>query len=393
MDQIQELLERSVADIIVREKLEADLRSGKRLRVKLGIDPTGPRIHLGRSVPLRKLLQFQKLGHLVQLVVGDFTGQIGDSSDKDAQRPMLTPEAVRGNMAGYQAQIGKILDLDQVEFHYNSTWLAALGFQDVVQLTSHFTVAQMLERENFALRYQSEKPIGLHELLYPLMQGYDSVALKTDVELGGTDQIFNLMAGRTLQRVFDQEPQSVLTNRLIEGTDGRKMSTSWGNVITILDPPDEQYGKCMSIKDELIFIYLEACTDMPMSDLEQAREAFERGELHPMEAKKRLAWEIVAQYHGAEEAQEAAERFAQVVQRKEQPDEMPVVRLAPSPVDAVTLLCQCNLVSSKSEGRRLIEQGGLNVDGLRITDPNQAVVPIAGMIIKAGKRKYARLEI
>ncbi|HBR24107.1 MAG TPA: tyrosine--tRNA ligase, partial [Firmicutes bacterium] len=188
-------------------------------------------------------------------------------------------------------------------------------------------------------------------------------------------------------------PQSVLTNRLIEGTDGRKMSTSWGNVITILDPPDEQYGKCMSIKDELIFIYLEACTDMPMSDLEQAREAFERGELHPMEAKKRLAWEIVAQYHGAEEAQEAAERFAQVVQRKEQPDEMPVVRLAPSPVDAVTLLCQCNLVSSKSEGRRLIEQGGLNVDGLRITDPNQAVVPIAGMIIKAGKRKYARLEI
>lgn len=219
--------------------------------------------------------------------------------------------------------------------------------------------------------------------------------LEADVELGGTDQIFNLMAGRTLQRVFGQEPQSVLTNRLIEGTDGRKMSTSWGNVITILDPPDEQYGKCMSIKDELIFTYLEACTEIPMGELEQLREAFERGELHPMEAKKRLAGEIVTLYHGAEEAQEAAERFARVVQRKEQPDAIPVVRLAAgaAAVDVVTLLCQCNLVSSKSEARRLIEQGGLSIDGLRITDPNHFVVPTAGTIIKAGKRKYARLEI
>src|SRR5689334_7978622 len=244
---VQEILTRGVVDAIVREDLEKSLRSGRKLRVKLGIDPTGPLLHIGRTVPLFKLRQLQDLGHQVVLIIGDLTAVVGDASDKDAQRPMLSRDQIERNMATYKEQIGKILDLDKVQFRYNSQWLQPLTLADVIRLASKFTVAQMIQRENFSDRWEQGKPIGLHELLYPLMQGFDSVAIEADVELRGTDQLFNLLAGRALQEDFGQQPQSVVTMNMIPGTDGRKMSTTWGNAIYILDEPRDQFGKIMSM--------------------------------------------------------------------------------------------------------------------------------------------------
>lgn len=391
-EEIREVLFRATVDAIPRDVLEERLQSGEPLRVKLGIDPTGPRIHLGRAVPLRKLRRFQKMGHTIQLVVGDFTAQIGDASDKTAVRQRLTREQVEENMRHYKEQIGLILDLNRTEFHYNSTWLSSLSFGDVVELASHFTVAQMLERENFTLRYQGGKPIGLHEFMYPLMQGYDSVALRTDVELGGTDQIFNLLAGRTLQEAFGQPQQCVLTGPMVEGTDGRKMSTSWANVINILDPCDVQYGRIMSIRDELMMRYFEACTEVPLTEIQELDEALERGDLAPMELKKRLAREIVALYHGEPEAWESQQRFESTTQRGERPAEIPVCEVPPAMLSIVELVTLCALAGSKSEARRLVEQGGVQVDGARTVDPADRVTPVDGMLLRVGKRKYVELK-
>lgn len=391
-EEIKEVLFRATVDVIPREVLEGRLQTGQPLRVKLGIDPTGPRIHLGRAVPLRKLRRFQRMGHTVQLVVGDFTARIGDASDKTALRQRLSREQVEENMHYYKEQIGLILDLSRTEFHYNSLWLSTLSFSDVVELASHFTVAQMLERENFTLRYQAGKPIGLHEFMYPLMQGYDSVVLKTDVELGGTDQIFNLLAGRALQEAFGQPQQCVLTGPMIEGTDGRKMSTSWGNVINILDPSDIQYGRIMSIRDELMMRYFEACTDVPLAEIRELDGALARGDLAPMELKKRLAREIVALYHGEPEAWESQQHFESTAQRGERPEEIPVFEVPHTPQNIVELVTHCGLAGSKSEARRLIEQNGVQIDGVRMADPAARVVPVDGMLLRVGKRKYAELK-
>ncbi len=312
-DEIDELLTRGVVDVIVRDDVEKRLRAGEKLRVKLGIDPTGPRLHIGRAVALRKLRQFQDLGHTICLVIGDFTAQIGDASDKDSARRLLSEREVYENMATYKNQIARILDVSKVEWSYNSDWLGQLRFKDVINLSLNFTVAQMLERENFSLRYAEGKPIGLHEFFYPMMQGYDSYALHADMELGGTDQLFNLMAGRTIQKSLGQRPQDIMVMSMIWGLDGRKMSTSEGNTILIDEPAVDMYGKVMSMGDEHIVSYFEAATDVPMREIEEIRRELEGG-ANPMLAKKQLAYAITRLYHGVEGAQEGQRFFEELHQ-------------------------------------------------------------------------------
>ena len=390
---IREVLERGVEIIEVRADLEKELRSGRRLRVKLGIDPTGPRLHIGRAVTLRKMRQFQRLGHQAVLIVGDMTALIGDASDKDAERPMLTSEQVRENMRTYVQQIGLVVDVDKAEFQYNSTWLDALSFKDVIQLAKHFSVAQMIQRENFRNRWDEGERIGLHELLYPLMQGYDSVAIKADVELGGTDQLFNVMAGRKLQEVFEQKPQNILLTGMVLGLDGRKMSTSWGNGVFINDAPVDQYGKMMSASDELIVPYLESCTDVPMDEVRTIAADLQSGAAHPKEVKKFLAWQIVNLYHGADAANFAQAEFEKVFEQRSAPSDIPAVTVPAVETRVVDLLLATGQAPSKGQARRVIEQGGVEIDEQRITDVNATVLPRDGMLIKFGRRSFVRLQV
>ncbi len=397
---IHEVMTRAVVDVIVRDELEKRLRSGRKLRVKLGIDPTGPLLHLGRSVPLFKMRQFQDLGHQVVLIIGDFTALVGDASDKDSLRPMLSPEQIEANMATYKEQIGKILDLNKVEFRHNSQWLRPLNFTDVIRLASKFTVAQMIQRENFSDRWDQGKPIGLHEILYPLMQGFDSVAIEADVELGSTDQLFNLMAGRALQEDYNQPPQAVLLTNMIAGTDGRKMSTTWGNGIYILDEPRDQFGKIMSMNDDVITLYMESCTRIPMSEVEQINKGLEDGSIHPMDAKKRLAWEIVKMYHGEAAADQAKADFERQFQERGIPTEIPIVPIEQAAggranqageVGILDLLINTGLAPNRKQAQRLVEQGGVRVDEERITNRAHTLKPTPGMILKAG-RSFVKLE-
>ncbi len=399
-ERIHEVMTRAVAEIVPRDEFEKMLRSGRKLRVKLGIDPTGPRLHIGRTVPLFKLRQFQDMGHQIVLIIGDFTAIVGDASDKDAQRVMLTPEQIEANMATYKEQIGKILDIDKVEFRYNAQWLGPLTFHDVVRLASKFTVAQMLQRENFAVRWEESKPIGLHELLYPLMQGFDSVAIEADIELGGTDQLFNLMAGRALQPEFGQPPQGVICVNMIAGTDGRKMSTTWGNAIYLLDEARDQFGKIMSMGDDVIPVYMESCTLLSMDEVKRVREGLENDSVHPMDAKKQLAWEIVRMYHSDEAANTARADFERQFQNREMPSEIPLVPIEKAlggkgsedgEVGILDLLINTGLAPSRKHATRLVEQGGARVNDERITNRDQMVKPEEGMIVKVG-RSYVKLE-
>ncbi|MER3460911.1 MAG: tyrosine--tRNA ligase [candidate division GAL15 bacterium] len=390
-----ELLRRGAAEIITEQELLVKLQQGRPLRVKLGLDPTAPDIHIGFAVVLRKLRQFQDLGHEAILVIGDFTALIGDPTGRKQTRPMLTREEVERNAATYRAQYGRILDPDRTRVVFNSQWLAALNFSDVVRLCSKTTVARILERDDFAARWRQGNPIGLHELLYPLCQAYDSVALEADVELGGTDQKFNNLMGRDLQREFGQEPQVVLLTPLLPGLDGvEKMSKSLGNYIGINDSPAEMYGKVMSIPDPLMATYFELCTDVP---LEEVREIL--GAWHPRDAKRRLAREIVAVWHGAQAAQEAEEEFDRVFAREEAPSEVPEVVVPPEQVEPdggvgiVRLLRLAGLVPSNSEARRLIAQGGVSVDGRRISDPEERVRVHTGLLLRVGKRRFARVRM
>jgi tyrosyl-tRNA synthetase len=394
-DEIDELLGRGVVDVIVRADLERRLRAGEKLRVKLGIDPTGPRLHLGRAVPLRKLRQFQRLGHTICLIVGDFTAQIGDASDKTAERPMLSEMEVYQNMASYKDQIGRILDASKVEWSYNSDWLGQLRFKDVVELAKLFTVAQMLERENFSLRYSAGKPIGLQEFMYPLMQGYDSYAIEADVELGGTDQLFNLMAGRTVQQKgFAKRPQDIMTLGMIWGLDGRKMSTSEGNTVLIDEPPVDMYGKIMSMGDEQIIPYFEVATEVPWREIGELARALAGG-LNPMSAKKRLAYEITRLYHGEAGAAEGQQYFEKLHQDKGAlgDEEWPEVALSAEPRQIGALFKDAGLVQSNSDARRVMEQGGLEIDGRKVTDFAEIITPRDGMKLRRGKNKLARLRV
>ena len=349
---VEELLSRGVTEVIERENLEKKLQSGKKLRVKLGIDPTSPNIHIGRAIPLWKLRAFQDLGHEVVFIVGDFTGLIGDTSDKDSERPMLTPEQVKANMETYFEQAFKILDKEKTETHYNSEWLSKLGFVEIAKLASLFGLHEFESREVIARRLKEGKRVALQELLYPIMQGYDSVAVKADVELGGTDQRFNLLAGRVIQPLYDQEPQDILTTDLVEGTDGRKMSSSWGNVINLTDEPNDMFGKVMSVNDELVKKYFVLCTRVPVEEVEEILK------LHPKVAKMRLAFEITKLYHGEEAAQKAEENFEETFSKGGVPEGTKTVT-AQADEPLVDILMKEGLVSSKTEFNRLEEAGAI----------------------------------
>ena len=399
VDEQLRILRRGAADIVVeaelRQKLEKSRSAGRPLGVKLGLDPTAPDLHLGHTVVLAKLRDFQDLGHQVVVVIGDFTGMIGDPTGRSETRKPLTWEQIRANAETYRAQLGLVLDMERVRVEFNSTWLGALKFEDLIRLTSHLTVAQMLQREDFAARYSSGRPISLHEFLYPVAQAYDSVALRADVELGGTDQTFNLLVGRDLQRATGHEPQIALTMPILEGLDGtQKMSKSLGNYVGIKEPPDDMFGKLMSVPDSLMWRYFELLTRLD----ERETEALRAG--HPMEAKTRLASTLTATYHGAAAAEAARERFARIFQRREQPEAVDVVR-----VDATALgtreashpsllrvLVAAGMVASGSEGRRLIQQGAVDVDGERVSDLNARVAP-GEHLVRVGKRAFKRVVL
>ena len=391
---VEELLARGVTEVIDRGHLKKELLSGKKLRIKLGIDPTGPKIHLGRAVVLRKLRAFQELGYHVVLIVGDFTALIGDPSDKLAKRPRLTPAQVRQNMRDYKKQLGKIIDLSKAEIKYNSAWLKKLTFAEVTELAESFSVQQMLARRNFKERYEKGIDISLREFLYPLMQGYDSVAVKSDVELGGFDQLFNLMAGRTIQRYYSEKEQDILTCEMLEGTDGRKMSTSWGNVINISDEPNDMFGKLMSVRDELIFKYLRLATDMPDEEIDALEKEVKGKKINPRDAKLILAREVVSLYHGGNSAARAEKEFQSVFQKKELPAEIKKVFIAKTKLTAAELLFLSGLAKSKSDAFRLIAQGGVKIGGGKTTDPRAVIDLSSGkeIIVQSGKRHFVKVR-
>jgi tyrosyl-tRNA synthetase len=386
------LIERNAETLLPREelagKLERALKEGRPLRVKLGIDPSAPHLTLGHAVVLRKLRTFQDLGHTAVLVVGDFTRRIGDPSGKSKTREPMSPQEIERNMASYKEQAFLILDPERTEVRYNSEWLGKLSFEDVIVLTARYTVARMLERDDFARRFREGVPITIMEFLYPLAQAYDSVAIRADVELGGSDQRFNLLIGRDIQREYGQEPQVILTMPLLIGTDGvHAMSQSRGNYIGIAEPPEEQFGKLMSLPDELMPQYFSLLTDIPWEEVKS---------LHPKEAKKRLAWEIVRSFHGEEGADKGRAHFERVFEERGLPEELPDLKLPAEflsqdgTVGIVDLVFATGLVGSRSEARRLIAQGGVQVDGRRISDLKARIPFSPPLVVKLGKRRFAR---
>ncbi|UCH63458.1 MAG: tyrosine--tRNA ligase [Fidelibacterota bacterium] len=391
-----DLLKRGVERIIPEEelilKLEQSRQSKCPLKVKLGCDPSRPDLHLGHAVVLRKLRHFQDLGHEAILVVGDFTAMIGDPSGRNKTRPPLTLEETRKNGQSYYEQATLVLREDRLRIIYNSEWLGQLDFADLIRLTSHITVARMLERDDFTNRFQAGTPISLHELLYPVAQAYDSVALEADVELGGTDQTFNLLVARDFQREYEQTPQVVIITPLIEGTDGKeKMSKSLDNYIALTDPPDQMYGKTMSIPDTLIVPYFEYCTDITTGDLESLRSGLDGAKANPRDAKRRLAREIVALYHNDDVACEAEQAFDRLFIQKELPEEMPEYQMKSNEVFLVQVLKDAGLVATNGEGRRLISQGAVRLDDEVINDPNFAVRKGTTGTVKVGKRRFLKI--
>jgi len=386
-EQIEDLLTRGVNEVIDVGHLRKCLSSGKKLRIKLGIDPTSPNIHLGRAVTLLKLKDFQDLGHQIIFIIGDFTGEIGDTSDKESERPMLSEEEIKRNIKTYIKQVGKILDTDKTEIHFNSKWLKKIGYAEIGKQANQFSLAEFIGRENIRKRLKLGKRISLRELLYPLMQGYDSVVVKSDLEVGGTDQRFNLLAGRTLQSHYKQQPQDILMMNLILGRDGRKMSSSWGNTINIFDEANDMFGKVMSIPDELIISYFEHCTRIPIKQIKQYLEELKRDRINPRNIKVELAKEITGIYWGKIKAQKAQENFNLIFQKKEIPDELLEQKLANKNI--VDVLVVASLVQSKGAARRLIKQKGIKINGKVVESIDRIVRK--GDIIQKGKRYFLKI--
>jgi len=387
-----EIIRTGIADVISEGELLAKLKKKKRLRIKLGIDPSGPQIHLGFSVVLRKLRQFQDLGHTAVMVVGDFTGMIGDPSGVSKTRPKLTKHQIEKNMVKYKEQIFRILDPTKTEFTYNSKWLGALSMYDFIELASKYTVARILERDDFSDRLKQGQPVYMHEIMYPLCQGYDSVAIKADVELGGTDQRFNLLVGRELMREFKMEPQVVIMLPILEGTDGvRKMSKSFDNYIGITDPPKQMFGRVMSIPDELIIKYFELTTDRFPHRLEEYRTALRTGKLNPRDAKVSLAKTLVRMYHSADAAQKAAADFEKVFSQKELPDDIKEHRVKAQQMNIIDLLVDTGLMPSRAEAKRKVREGAIDIDGTCVKDIKQTVKLHKPVIIRAGKHKFLKV--
>jgi len=392
-----ELIERGAVDCISREelikKLEKSQKTGIPLKVKAGFDPTAPDLHLGHTVLLQKLKHFQDLGHEIFFLIGDFTGMIGDPTGKSVTRKALTVEEVAENAESYKAQVFKILDPEKTRVVFNSTWLGKLSSYEMIKLASELTVARMLERDDFKKRFENGKPISIHEFLYPLVQGYDSVAMEADVELGGTDQRFNLLVGRDLQRSHGQEPQIVITMPLLEGLDGvNKMSKSLGNYIGITESAENIYGKVLSISDDLMFRYYELLSDLSNSDIAGLKESIVEGTLHPKEVKQRLARELTSRFHSSAAALVAEENFENVFKKGGIPDDIrEVVCSVSEEIWLPQLLVDADLVKSTSDGRRMIKQNAVSIDGEKITDVNCAVSPVGKLLIRVGKRRFCRV--
>ena len=387
-----EAIKRGCEELLVEEELVRKLQTGRKLRIKLGMDPTAPDLHLGHTVVINKLRHFQDLGHHVQFLIGDFTGMIGDPTGKNQTRPPLTREQIQVNAATYQKQVFKILDPEKTEIMFNSTWSDKLGAEGMIRLCSRYTVARILERDDFAKRYKGGQPIAMHELLYPLMQGYDSVAMKSDVELGGTDQKFNLLVGRELQKDWGQEPQCILTMPLLEGLDGvDKMSKSKGNYVGISEQPGEMFGKLMSISDALMWRYFELLSFRSLDEIAQLKAECEAGR-NPRDAKVMLGQEIVTRFHSASAAQQALADFEARFRAGAIPDDIAEVSLGGAPLAVSALLKQAGLVGSSSEAIRNIEQGGVKVDGERVED-RALKLPAGTYVVQVGKRRFARVTL
>jgi len=394
-----DIIRRGAVEILVEseleEKLAQSVKSGKPLRIKAGFDPTAPDLHLGHTVLIQKLKQFQELGHEVNFLIGDFTGMIGDPTGKNETRKQLTREEVLANAETYKEQVFKILDPARTKVVFNSSWMGPMSAAELIALASRYTVARMLERDDFHKRFTGQQPIAVHEFLYPLVQGWDSVALESDVELGGTDQKFNLLVGRELQKQVGQRPQSVLTMPLLEGLDGvNKMSKSMGNYVGISEPPKEIYGKLMSISDPLMVRYYELLSDVDLTTLARVQRGIggEPDGMHPMEAKRALAREMVERFHGAAAAVKAEEGFLQQFRQKELPDDIPVhPYAADKPVWICTLMTSSGTVSSNGEARRLIQQGGVKLNGEKLTNADLELEPSGELILQAGKRRFVRI--
>lgn len=384
--------------------LASKLNTGRPLRIKLGFDPTKPDLHLGHAVVLNALKRFQDHGHQVVIIIGDFTARIGDPTGKEATRPPLSPAEIAENAKTYLDQLGLLIDLSKAEVHDNSEWLDKLTFTDTIRLAAHTTVAQMLARDNFAKRFERNDPIALHEFLYPLMQGYDSIAVRADVELGGTDQKFNLLMGRQLQEAYGQSPQVVMTFPILEGTDGvQKMSKSLGNYIGLTDAPEDMYGKVMSIPDALLENYFRLASGLPLAEVQEIVRALQAGTEHPRDAKMRLAKAIVARFHGPEAARRGEEAFVKQFQQRQLPEDIPAVALATladatadGTIGIVALLTGAGLAASTSEARRLIQQGGVKLHHGEVPEvvpdaQTTIAVPAEGLIVQVGKRRFARI--
>jgi len=394
-----EVIKKGVEELIAEEelvrKLERSLRTGQPLRIKQGFDPTAPDIHLGHTVGIRKLRQFQELGHTIVLIIGDYTGLVGDPSGKSETRPRLDYATVKKNAATYEKQFFKILDRKKTEVHYNGEWFATMKFDEIMNLAAKFTIARILERDDFTKRYQAGNPISLHEFFYPLMQGYDSVAIRSDVELGATEQKFNLLTARDVQREYGQEPQVIITLPVLEGIDGgQRMSKSLGNYIGIDDQPEEMFGKVMSIPDRLILKYFTLVTDCTLTEIESIAQRLADPGSNPMTLKKDLAHTLVRMYHSEAQAIEAQQHFERVFSRRELPDaiETITVRLA-GPLPLVKLLTENKIVASNGEAKRLIQQGGIRINDLKISDLNHNLSARGEFIVKVGKRRFVKFIV
>jgi tyrosyl-tRNA synthetase len=391
------LLKRGTAEIFTEaelaEKLANAAKDKRQLRIKLGLDPTSPDIHLGHTVVLRKMRQFQDMGHKAVLIIGDYTARIGDPTGQNATRPMLSPEQIDKNAKTYFEQAGKILDTssDKLEVRHNSEWLEKMTLMELIQVAAKKTVAQMLQRDSFKLRLEKDIDVYTHEFIYPLMQGYDSVAVKSDVELGGTDQTFNNLVGRDIQRAYGQQAQIVITVPILVGMDGKeKMSKSKGNYIGVTDEPNDMFGKVMSISDDMMANYFTLLTDLPA---EKIAELTNSQKTHPKEAKVLLAKTIISQFYDAGAADSAAEQFEKVFAQKQLPDEMPEFKLPAEPVSVKQLLINCKLVESGGDAKRMCAQSAVTIDGQKVTDPNAQITPANGMTIQVGKRKFAKIKV
>jgi len=387
---VEEVLNRGVEDIIDREHLKEALLSGKQLRVKFGVDPTSPNLHLGRAIPIRKMKAFQDLGHKIVIIVGDFTAQIGDPSDKLSKRPMLMQKEIAKNLKTYKSQLAKILDMKKVEFYFNSKWLKKLNFQEISELAECFSVQQMLARRNFKDRYEKQEEISLREFLYPLLQGYDSVKVKADVEVGGFDQLFNLKSGRVIQKHYGQKEQDILTTQMIEGTDGRKMSSSWGNVIALTDSAKDMFGKVMSMADNLVEKYFLLCTDVSKERLGHISERLKSE--NPRDVKLDLAEEITNIYHGEKKAKDAREEFIRVFSQKEKPEDIKEFHVSGA-VSTIYVLVNSGLAQSNSEATRLVEQGGVKINDEVVKDAKEEITFKGGEIVQVGKRNFRKIKI